>query len=231
MDKKIVLIADDNKDITDILSAYIKKDGYDVVTASDGSDALGKFDSNKIDLVILDVMMPKIDGFQVCKDIRKNSDVPIIMVTARSEDMDKIMGLEIGADDYIVKPFNPAEVLARVKAIMRRIEIDKKDNLSIIRLQELEIDMDSNEVKLCSRKLNLTRKEIDMLWLLASNPNKVFSRDNLLNSIWGYDYFGDSRTVDTHMTRLRSKLETTCSLNWEIKTIWGIGYKLEVHHD
>jgi DNA-binding response OmpR family regulator len=226
-----VLIADDNKDIVDILSLYIKKAGYDIIWAADGEEALSLFEAENPAIILLEVMMPKKDGFEVCIEIRRSSDVPIIMVTARTEDSDKIMGLEIGADDYIVKPFNPSEIIARIKAILRRVDKTSGGHRSVVNLKELVIDMDSNEVRLNGKPISLTRKEIDMLYLMASNPNKVFSRDNLLSSVWGYDYYGDSRTVDTHMTRLRAKLDKEDHPSWSIRTVWGIGYKIEVHHD
>jgi two-component system, OmpR family, response regulator ResD len=226
-----VMIADDNRDIVDILSLYMKRAGYDVTWAADGEEAMSLFESESPDIILLDVMMPKKDGFDVCIEIRRSSDVPIIMVTARTEDSDKIMGLEIGADDYIVKPFNPSEIVARIKAILRRVEKTSPGHRSVVTLKGLSIDMDSNEVRLGGREINLTRKELDMLYLMASNPNKVFSRDNLLSSVWGYDYYGDSRTVDTHMTRLRAKLDREEHHDWDIKTVWGIGYKIEVRHD
>jgi two-component system, OmpR family, response regulator ResD len=227
---KTILIADDNKSITDILAAYMKKAGYETVIALDGEEAMIKFKDSAPALVLLDVMMPKMDGFTVCKEIRRDSDTPIIMVTARSDDFDKIMGLEIGADDYIVKPFNPAEVVARIKAVLRRVDTGDEGSGKILRIQGLKIDIDGNEVELNAKKISLTKKEIDILWLLASNPNKVFSRDNLLSSIWGYEYLGDSRTVDTHITRLRAKLDDGITRNWDVKTIWGIGYKFEVEN-
>jgi DNA-binding response OmpR family regulator len=225
-----ILIADDNKQITSILSEYTKNDGNTPIVAHDGEEALFKFETQHPDVLLLDVMMPKKDGFEVCRDIRKVSNVPIIMVTARGEDFEKIMGLEIGADDYIVKPFSPGEVMARVKAIMRRVSHDKKEpelyaysNL-IINLKDYTVSVDNNNI-------SLTKKEFEILWMLATNKNKVFSRDNLLNSLWGYDYFGDNRTVDSHIKRLRAKLDQFKHEAWDIKTIWGVGYKFEVIQD
>jgi two-component system response regulator ResD len=175
-------------------------------------------------------MMPKKDGFEVCREIRKNSNVPIIMITAKGEDIDRIMGLDIGADDYIVKPFSPGEVMARIRAILRRLDIPEEKRKDLVRFPGLEINITDYEVKIDGHSVNLTKKEIEILWLLATNPGKVFSRDNLLNSVWGYEYFGDARTVDTHIKRLRAKIDVSETFNWDIKTIWGVGYKFEVNH-
>ncbi len=221
-----ILIADDNKQITSILEEYTKKEGYIAISAFDGEEALDKFKSENPDIVLLDVMMPKKDGFQVCRDIRRNSNVPIIMITARGEDFEKIMGLEIGADDYIVKPFSPGEVMARVKAIMRRIDSEEKTGREFI-FENLKINLDDYSVYINGKAISLTKKEFEILWTLASNENKVFSRDNLLDSLWGHDYFGDNRTVDSHIKRLRAKLDQEKHINWDIKTIWGVGYKFE----
>jgi len=222
-----ILIADDNKQITSILEEYAKQVGYDTVIALDGEQALEIFYSTQTDIILLDVMMPKIDGFEVCRQIRKTSNVPIIMITARGEDFEKIMGLDIGADDYIVKPFSPGEVMARVRAILRRIEkLDDQDKQVFI-YDNLKIDIDDYSVAIDNKNISLTKKEIEILWTLARNSNKVFSRENLLDSVWGYDYFGDSRTVDSHIKRLRAKLDKVIHDNWEIKTIWGVGYKFE----
>ncbi len=222
-----MLIADDNKQITSILKEYAKNEGYEVKIAYDGKETLELFNKYNPDVVLLDVMMPKIDGFEVCREIRKISNVPVIMITARGEDFERIMGLDIGADDYIVKPFSPAEVMARVRAVMRRIMSDNTSN-KIFKYDNLTINMESYVVTIDNKNVDLTKKELEILWTLASNRNKVFTRDNLLNSIWGYDYYGDSRTVDSHIKRLRSKLDNFNHENWEIKTIWGVGYKFEV---
>ncbi len=225
-----LLIVDDNKQITSILEEYAKKEGYVTAVAMDGEEALQKFLDEKPDILLLDVMMPKKDGFAVCREIRKNSNVPIIMITARGEDFEKIMGLEIGADDYIVKPFSPGEVMARVKAIMRRIVREEKQAQCFV-YGNLNICLDEYTVTIDGEAVVLTKKEIEILWTLATAKNKVFSRDNLLNSLWGYEYFGDSRTVDSHIKRLRSKLEQYAHPSWDIKTIWGVGYKFEVTTD
>ncbi|WP_027399289.1 response regulator transcription factor [Anaerovorax odorimutans] len=224
-----VLIADDNKQITSILEEYVKKEGYTSIIALDGEDALKKFQQNKPDILLLDVMMPKIDGFEICRQIRKTSSVPIIMITARGEDFEKIMGLDIGADDYIVKPFSPSEVMARIRAILRRINQKKELTQQIFTFDNLSINLDEYTASINSQNILLTKKEIEILWTLATNKNRVFSRDSLLNTLWGYDYYGDNRTVDSHIKRLRSKLDEYDHPNWEIKTIWGVGYKFEVN--
>lgn len=224
----IMLIADDNKQITSILGEYAKSEGYIVKIAYDGKAAVEAFNKYNPEIVLLDVMMPQMDGFEVCREIRKQSNVPIIMITARGEDFERIMGLDIGADDYIVKPFSPGEVMARVRAIMRRLMTEDKMSNQVFAYDNLKISMDDYIVTIDNKNVSLTKKEIELLWTLASNKNKVFTRDNLLNSIWGYDYYGDNRTVDSHIKRLRSKLEEFEHSNWDIKTIWGVGYKFEV---
>jgi len=228
-----LLIADDHKQITSILSDYAKKEGYTVMIANDGKEALSLFSRNTFDLVLLDVMMPEMDGFQVCREIRKTSSVPIIMVTARGEDFERIMGLDMGADDYIVKPFSPGEVMARIRAILRRISPDPKESQdkNILIYDNLTINIEEFTVLIEAEPVSLTKKEIEILYTMAKNPNKLFTRDNLLNSLWGYDYFGDARTVDSHIKRLRAKLDSYHHPNWEIKTVWGMGYKFEVEHE
>lgn len=221
-----ILIVDDNKQITSILAEYAKKEGYKPIVAFDGADALAKFKSEDPDILLLDVMMPIKDGFEVCKDIRKKSNVPIIMITARGEDFERIMGLEIGADDYIVKPFSPGEVMARVKAVMRRINIEEKES-EVFKFSNLKINFKDYTVSIDNESISLTKKEFEILWKLANNKNMVFSRDQLLDSIWGYDYFGDNRTVDSHIKRLRAKLDKHNHPDWEIATVWGVGYKFE----
>ena len=225
-----MLIADDNRQITSILEEYAKKEGYDVKIAYNGRQALDTFDKHKPDIVLLDVMMPIIDGFEVCRRIRKVSNVPLIMITARGEDFERIMGLDIGADDYIVKPFSPAEVMARVRAVMRRIGTENISSKLFV-YDNLKINMEDYIVTIDEINVSLTKKEIEILWTLATNKNKVFTRENLLNSLWGYDYYGDSRTVDSHIKRLRSKIDNFQHKNWEIKTIWGVGYKFEVYDE
>ena len=225
-----MLIADDNRQITSILEEYAKKEGYDVKIAYNGRQALDTFDKHKPDIVLLDVMMPIIDGFEVCRRIRKVSNVPLIMITARGEDFERIMGLDIGADDYIVKPFSPAEVMARVRAVMRRIGAENISSKLFV-YDNIKINMEDYIVTIDENNVSLTKKEIEILWTLAVNKNKVFTRENLLNSLWGYDYYGDSRTVDSHIKRLRSKIDNFQHKNWEIKTIWGVGYKFEVYDE
>ena len=223
-----VLIADDNKQIVSILSEYCKKNNFTVSTVFDGEEALKEIEKNKFDIVLLDVMMPKKDGFDVCRETRKFSNVPIIMITARGEDYEKIMGLEIGADDYIVKPFSPGEIIARINAILRRIMPKNDESEKIFTFDNLEIDLNNFTVKVNDEIISLTKKEIEILWTLATNQNKVFTRENLLDLVWGFDYFGESRTVDTHIKRLRAKLDNYEHKKWNIKTIWGVGYKFDI---
>lgn len=225
-----MLIADDNKQITSILSNYARKEGFEPVVALDGEEALRLFDEHEPDIamVLLDVMMPKVDGFEVCRRLRGKSLVPVIMVTARGEDFEKIMGLDIGADDYIIKPFSAGEVMARVRAILRRMQPrEEKTAHNIYRYSNLMIDLDKYAVTVNGSEVPLTKKEVKLLWTLAKNSSKVFSRDNLLDSLWGYDYYGDSRTVDSHIKRMRAKLDKFEHPGWEIKTIWGVGYRFE----
>lgn len=230
---KKILIADDNKQITTILSGYAKKEGFEPVIALDGAEALDKYlqYEHEIAVVLLDVMMPEIDGFEVCRRLRKESMVPIIMITARGEDYDKIMGLDIGADDYVIKPFSAPEVMARVRAVLRRLGAQEPANAQTLSYANLYINLEKYAVQINGEEVPLTKKEIELLWTLAKNSTKVFSRDNLLDSIWGYDYLGDSRTVDSHIKRLRAKLDKYEHPLWEIKTIWGVGYRFEGHKD
>ncbi len=223
-----ILIADDNKQISSILEEYAKKEGYTTKVASDGLEAIELFNKTSPDIVLLDVMMPKMDGFEVCREIRKTSTTPVIMITARGEDFEKIMGLDIGADDYMVKPFSPGEVMARVRAILRRMTNANAQKAQFISLDNITVNLDDYTATVDGIGVTLTKKEIELLWIFVTNKNKVFSRENLLNSLWGYDYFGDSRTVDSHIKRLRAKLDEFEHPNWEIKTIWGVGYKFEV---
>lgn len=225
---KNILIADDNMEIIKILKPYIEKEGFNVIFALDGEEALLKFKHYNPQLILLDIMMPLMDGIEVCNRIRKESNTPIIMITAKSEDADKILGLNSGADDYIVKPFSPGEVVARIKAILRRITPIENNKLSVIKYSALELDINNYSVKLDGVYMNLTKKEIEVLWMLASSPNNIIKRDDLLDNVWGIDYFGDPRTVDTHIKRIRAKLDLNGQYNWDIKTIWGMGYKFEV---
>ncbi|MEA5026730.1 MAG: response regulator transcription factor [Erysipelotrichaceae bacterium] len=222
-----MLIADDHQPISAILSEYAKKENFTTFIASDGEQALQLFADNSIDIILLDVMMPKVDGFEVCRMIRQKSNVPIIMITARGEDFERIMGLDIGADDYIVKPFAPAEVMARVRAVLRRLSKEDTQNNTEFSYDSLAISIENYRVTINAEVVSLTKKETELLWTLATNHNKVFTRDNLLNSLWGYDYYGDTRTVDTHIKRLRAKLDVYTHPNWDIRTIWGVGYQFE----
>lgn len=228
--KKYLLIADDNDGIIDILKTYVLNEGFEPIIAHDGEEALYKFKQFNPQLLLLDVMMPKKDGFTICREVRKNSNVPIIMITAKGDDGDRILGLDIGADDYIVKPFSPAEVMARIRAVLRRLDVSEEQKKDIIHYPGLIINLSDYEVTVNGQLVNLTKKELEIFWILAANPGKVFTRDNLLDSVWGYEYFGDARTVDTHIKRLRSKLNILDTFSWDIKTIWGVGYKFEVKH-
>lgn len=219
-----ILIADDNVQITEILKKFAIKEDLDVDVAYDGQEAWELFLENNYDVILLDVMMPKIDGYDLCKKIRSKSMVPIIMITAKGEDYEKIMGLDLGADDYIVKPFSVAEVMARIRAILRRIDKSEKN---ILEIGNLKLNLDSYSCEVSGKDIPLTKKEFELLWTLASNDNKVFTRENLLDNLWGYDYYGDSRTVDTHIKRLRGKLSEFQDKSWDIKTIRGVGYKFE----
>ena len=225
---KNILIADDNRQIVSVLEEYAKKENFAATKAFDGEEALAQFHEKAFDIVLLDVMMPKIDGFGVCREIRKKSSVPIIMVTARGEDFERIMGLDNGADDYIVKPFSPREVMARIRAVLRRISHDDSSATErIFSFGNLVVNLDEYITKIDGKTTMLTKKETEILWLLGTNQSKVFSRDNLLNALWGHDYYCDNRTVDSHIKRLRAKLDEVPHPGWEIKTIWGVGYKFE----
>ena len=228
-----ILIADDNLQITKVLSEFVKKEGYEPVIAEDGEAALALFRADHYAVLLLDVMMPKMDGFSLCREIRRTSNVPIIMITARSEDFERIMGLDIGADDYIVKPFSGGEVMARIRAILRRTERSVPQSASArpIVIDTLSISVEDASVTLDGHPIALTRKELEILYTLAKNAGKLFSRDALLSLLWGYDYFGDSRTVDSHVKRLRAKLDAFPHPGWQIKTIWGMGYRFEVTPD
>jgi len=230
---KKILIADDNKQIIDVLTQYAIKEDYQVYTAADGISAVEEFGKREYDAVLLDVMMPALDGFEVCKKIRQTSMVPIIMITARGDDYDKIMGLDIGADDYILKPFSPEEVMARLRAILRRMgtATASMQPEEVIAKGSLRIYPEKYQVFVGENKLAMTKKEVEILILLASNPDIVFSRTHILDSVWGYDYFGDTRTVDTHIKRLRAKLEQCSHPDWDIVTVRGVGYKFEVSNE
>ncbi len=224
-----ILIVDDNEDIQDILGTYVAKEGFEPVVAKDGFEALDLFKKTDPAVILLDVMMPGMDGYKVCQKIREDSDVPIILVTAKGEDYERVMGLDIGADDYIVKPFSGNEVMARVRAVLRRMgRADVTEDKKVLNIGDLTINIEAYTIYVGSKKLPMTKKEVETMWILAGNPSKVFTRDNLLDSLWGQDYFGDSRTVDSHIKRLRAKLDQVEHPDWEIKTIWGLGYKFEI---
>ncbi|MDO5597839.1 MULTISPECIES: response regulator transcription factor [Acidaminococcus] len=230
--QQTVLIADDEPQIREILSIYFKKEGFKVIEAADGAEALVQVQAGKPDIILLDIMMPVLDGLEVCKQVRKISDVPIIMLTAKDSDDDRILGLEIGADDYISKPFNTREVVARVKAVLRRTNASlNTQNKQVLEYPDLMINLSEYRVVAFGREITFTAKEMELLWCLASNPGIVFSRNQLLEKIWGYTYYGDTRTVDTHIKRVRHKLAIPPDSTWDIMTVWGVGYKFEVKKD
>lgn len=223
---KKVLVVDDEKLIVKGIRFSLEQDGMEVDCAYDGEEALEKAKSDSYDMILLDVMLPKMDGFEVCQQIREFSNVPIVMLTAKGDDMDKILGLDYGADDYITKPFNILEVKARIKAIMRRVgrKADKMEDARVIESRDMKLDCDGRRVYIKNREINLTAKEFEVLELLMKNPNKVYSRESLLKLIWGNDYPGDVRTVDVHIRRLREKIEAVPSEPMYVHTKWGVGY-------
>lgn len=224
-----VLVVDDDLNIVKLIKLYLEKEDFTVCTASDGLEALEVWKTENPSIIVLDIMMPGLDGNGVCREIRKTSEVPIIMLTAKGETFDKVLSLELGADDYIVKPFEPKELIARIKAILRRSEAKSaQSNDQIVRFDKLEVNLINYELKINDKILEIPPKELELLYFLASNPNRVFTREQLLEEVWGFDYFGDSRTVDVHIKRLREKLEGA-DANWQLKTVWGVGYKFEVH--
>ncbi|MBO7519176.1 MAG: response regulator transcription factor [Clostridia bacterium] len=228
MDNQKILIVDDDSNICELLRMYFNKDGFDTAIAADGEEALDLVLKYKPDLILLDIMMPRLDGWQVCREVRKISEVPIIMLTAKGEVFDKILGLELGADDYISKPFDTKEVLARVKAVLRRSnEKSKRSAIKEVRFDKLVINLTNYELIVDGKQIDTPPKELELIFHLASNPNRVYTRDQLLDEVWGFDYYGDSRTVDVHVKRLREKLENV-SEKWSLKTVWGVGYKFEV---
>ena len=222
-----VLIVEDDKNIAELLQLYLEKEGYAVSLAADGGLGLSKFRSENPDLVLLDVMMPVMDGWTLCRTIRQESQKPIIMLTAKSETDDKVAGLKSGADDYITKPFEMKEVLARMEAVLRRSDKVAEAPARRLCFDQLTIDMDAFELTVAGKKVDTPPKEMELLYYLASTPNRVYTRNQLLDEVWGFDYFGDSRTVDVHVKRLREKLEGV-SPKWNLKTVWGVGYKFEV---
>ena len=223
-----VLVADDDKNICELLRLYLVKEGFQVVLAGDGEEALARFSAENPDIILLDVMMPRLDGWQVCREIRKKSECPIIMITAKGETFDKVLGLELGADDYVVKPFETKEIVARIKAVMRRTGKNAAENdVKEVSYDKLVVNMTKYELKVDGKVVDTPPKELELLYHLASNPNRVYTRDQLLDEVWGFEYYGDSRTVDVHIKRLREKLEDV-SDKWTLKTVWGVGYKFEV---
>ncbi len=222
-----VLVVDDDTNICELLRVYLESEGYDVILANDGAEALDIFRIQDPDIVLLDIMLPQKDGWQVCREIRESSAKPIIMVTAKGEVFDKVLGLELGADDFITKPFDMKELSARVKAVLRRYATkEPKAQDEVVRFENIEISLVKYELKLCGKAIDIPPKELELLYFLASNFNHVFTRDQLLDKVWGFDYLGDSRTVDVHVKRLREKLEGVSS-KWRLKTVWGVGYKFE----
>lgn len=222
-----VLVADDDKNVHEVLGQYFRREEYQMLSAYDGEEALEIMRLSRPDIVVLDIMMPKKDGFMVCREIRKESNIPIIMLSAKSEEFDRLLGLELGADDYITKPYSPREVVARIKVVLRRLhdtaEVSRTTHLVV---DNLDIDMNAYVVKLAGKTVPCTPKEIEILWTLANNPGMVFSREHLLQSIWGYDYLGDTRAVDSHIKRIRAKLCNEKN-GWDIRTVWGVGYRFE----
>ncbi len=226
--KQRILIADDDANIAELISLYLMKEGYETKKAGDGREALRLVPIFDPDLIILDIMMPEMDGYEVCREVRKNNSTPIIMLTAKGETFDKVLGLELGADDYMVKPFDTKELVARVKAVLRRLD-NKESNSKKINFDNLMINLSNYSVAYMDENVEMPPKELELLFYLASHPNQVFTREQLLNQIWGYEYYGDTRTVDVHIKRIREKLgNDEDHPKWSIKTVWGVGYKFEV---
>ena len=222
-----IMVVDDDSNICELLRLYLEKEGFEAVIAPNGMKALELFDTEKPDLLLLDVMMPQLDGWQVCREIRKKSSCPIIMLTAKGEVFDKVLGLELGADDYVVKPFETKEVIARIKAVLRRSGAQDQKKKKEVRYDGLYINMENYELRVRGKQIDTPPKEMELIYHLASNPNRVYTRDQLLDEVWGFEYYGDSRTVDVHIKRLREKLDGV-SDQWTLKTVWGVGYKFEV---
>ena len=225
-----IMVVDDDSNICELLRLYLEKEGFTAVVMPDGEKALAAFDSEKPDLILLDVMMPRVDGWQVCREIRKKSSCPIIMLTAKGEVFDRVLGLELGADDYVVKPFETKEVIARIKAVLRRSGVNQDKKIRQVEYENLYISMENYELRVCGKVIDTPPKEMELIYHLASNPNRVYTRDQLLDEVWGFEYYGDSRTVDVHVKRLREKLDGV-SEQWNLKTVWGVGYKFEVRND
>ncbi|MBP3692508.1 MAG: response regulator transcription factor [Clostridia bacterium] len=227
MSDKKVLVVDDDINICELLRLYLEKEGFAVTVANDGKSAVDVVKNNEFDIILLDIMLPGLDGWQVCREIRKDSLVPIIMITAKGETFDKILGLELGADDYVPKPFDAKEVVARVKAVLRRYGEKEEDQKKLVTFDKLSINLTNYELVVDGKVIDTPPKEMELIFHLASNPNRVYTRDQLLDEVWGFEYYGDSRTVDVHVKRLREKLEGV-STQWSLKTVWGVGYKFEV---
>ena len=227
-DKPYILLVDDDPNISRLVQLYLEKEGFEVKTADRGDDALSKFRKLPPDLMLLDVMLPGMDGWQVLKAIRKTSTIPIIMLTAKDETFDKVLGLELGADDYITKPFDTKELVARVKAVLRRTQGAEEEKQEGLSFPGLTVSLTQYEVHYEGRKIDMPPKELEVLYFLASHQNQVFTREQLLEQVWGFDFFGDSRTVDVHIKRLREKLQDSEKYGWCIKTVWGVGYKFEM---
>ena len=228
MEKRKILVVDDESRMRKLVRDFLVKQNFEVLEAGDGEEALDVFYKNKdIALIILDVMMPKMDGWEVCRKIRQNNQTPIIMLTAKGETYDKVLGLELGADDYIVKPFETKEVTARIKAVLRRCGSKDEENKGVYDFDNLHLDMNRYELKVKGKVVDAPPKELELLACLAGHPNRVYTRDQLLDEVWGFEYYGDSRTIDVHVKRLREKLEGA-SEQWNLKTVWGVGYKFEV---
>lgn len=225
-----IMVVDDDRNICELLRLYLEKEGYETLIAENGMSALSLFEAEQPDLILLDVMMPQLDGWQVCRELRKTSDVPIIMLTAKGEVFDKVLGLELGADDYVVKPFETKEVMARIKAVLRRSGAQGHKKMRELRFDKLTINMETFEMRVDGKAVDTPPKEMELIYHLASNPNRVYTRDQLLDEVWGFEYYGDSRTVDVHVKRLREKLDGI-SPQWTLKTVWGVGYKFEVKED
>ena len=225
----LIMIVDDDPNIAQLINLYLSKDGYDTAVYGRGDEALAAFRQNPPQLMILDIMLPGMDGLDVCREVRKFSQIPIIMLTAKDETFDKVLGLELGADDYIVKPFDMKELVARIKAVIRRYQVpEATEPGKELVFPGLTVNISQYAVTYLGKELEMPPKELELLHFLASHPNQVFTREQLLEQVWGYDYFGDSRTVDVHVKRLREKLTEGEKLGWQIKTVWGVGYKFEV---
>ena len=225
-----ILVVEDDRNISDLIRMYLEKEGFDVRIAYDGGKAVEEYDRQAPDMVLLDVMMPRMDGLEVCRRIRKAGNTPVMMLTAKGETFDKVLGLELGADDYMVKPFDAKEVVARIKAVLRRCQTTSaaaESTEGVIEFDNLRLDMNSYELRVKGKVVEAPPKELELLNCLASHPNRVYTRDQLLDEVWGFEYYGDSRTIDVHVKRLREKL-AGASDKWELKTVWGVGYKFEV---